>query len=164
MYPPSLRTLECSLLLVLVLPPSIAIHHMQLPPVHWVNKRDSSVPLTVTNKCDEDIYPGIQTQGGTGPPSSGFLLNPGASNSQMVGADWNGRVWARTNCSFNAQGTASANGTGPACSTGDCGGTVTCPSTVSIRSNLYLPCNTDSTSPTGCAASDTCRVQSLGQG
>lgn len=147
MYPEPLRFLECSLLLALLLPPSLAIHHMQLPPVHWVNKRDSRVPLKVTNKCDEDIYPGIQTQGGTGPPLSGFLLKPGASNSQMVGADWNGRVWARTNCSFNAQGTASANGTGPACRTGDCGGAVACSSTVSIWSGLSSSCYTNSTSP-----------------
>jgi hypothetical protein len=145
MYPTSLRSLEGFLLFALLLPPSIATHHMQLPPVHWVNKRDSSVPLKVTNRCDGDIYPGIQTQGGTAPPSSGFLLKPGASNSQMVSADWNGRVWARTNCSFNAQGTASANGAGPACDTGDCGGAVACPSTVSTRRDLYSSCNTNST-------------------
>lgn len=131
MYSTTLRSFECSLLLALLLPPTIAIHHMKLPPVHWVNKRDSTVPLKVTNLCNEDIYPGIQTQSGTGPDSSGFLLKPGTSNSQTVSADWNGRVWARTNCSFNAEGIASATGSGPACTTGDCGGTVACPSTVS---------------------------------
>jgi Thaumatin family len=142
MYPLTLGSLECSLLLALLLSPTIAIHHMQLPPVHWVSKRDSGVPLKVTNKCSEDIYPGIQTQSGTGPPSSGFRLGPGASNSQMVGADWNGRVWARTNCSFNVQGTASVNGAGPACTTGDCGGAVACPSTVSIpKSAVFVTTN-----------------------
>jgi beta-mannosidase len=138
MYPTTPRSLECSLLFALLLPPTIAIHHMKLPLVHWVNKRDSGVPITVTNQCSEDIYPGIETQGGTGPGSSGFLLQPGASNSQLVSADWNGRVWARTNCSFNAQGTASANGSGPACTTGDCGGTVACSSTVSIPEKFIL--------------------------
>ena len=146
MYPTGPRSFEGFLVLAVLLPPGIALHHMQLPPVHWVNRRDSSVPLTVTNRCGDDIYPGIQTQGGTAPPSSGFLLKPGASRSQMVGADWNGRVWARTNCSFNAKGTASAHGAGPACDTGDCGGTVACPSTVSTRSDLYSSCDTHSAS------------------
>src|SRR2546423_15700738 len=80
MYPTSPRSFEGFLVLavLLLLPPGIALHHMQLPRVHWVNRRDSSVPLTVTNGCGDDIYPGIQTQGGTAPPSSGFLLKPGA--------------------------------------------------------------------------------------
>lgn len=110
----------------------VALHHMRRAPVHWVNKRASNVPLIVTNLCQEDIYPGIQTQGGTGPSASGFLLHPGDSNPQMVSGDWQGRVWGRTNCSFNADGTAPGNNApGPACSTGDCGGTVACKGTVS---------------------------------
>ena len=103
-------------------------HHMSKPPIHWVNKRDASLPLRVTNYCDQDIYPAVQTQAGTGPPTIGFRLKPGEGKFQSVSADWQGRVWARTNCSFNAQGTAQANGApGYACSTGDCGGTVHCP-------------------------------------
>lgn len=138
MNPPTLQLLKCSLLLALLLSPATAVHHMKLPPVHWVSKRNSDVPLRVTNNCNEDIYPGIGTQAGIGPDSTGFLLRPGASNAQTVSADWNGRVWARTNCSFNAQGTGrGASGTGfnqsagPACTTGDCGGKVACGSTVS---------------------------------
>jgi beta-mannosidase len=104
-----------------------AEHHMSRPPVHWVNKRDSNVPLRITNSCEQDIYPAIQTQAGNGPPLAGFRLTPGSSNPQSVSADWQGRVWGRTNCSFNAQGTAPANNApGQACSTGDCGGTVIC--------------------------------------
>lgn len=104
-----------------------AEHHMSRPPVHWVNKRDSNVPLRITNNCEHDIYPAIQTQAGTGPPSTGFRLTPSNSNPQSVSADWQGRVWARTNCSFNTQGTAPANNApGQACSTGDCGGTIAC--------------------------------------
>lgn len=100
---------------------------MSRPPVHWVNKRDSNVPLRITNHCDQDIYPAIQTQAGAGPASTGFRLSSGSSNPQSVSADWQGRVWGRTNCSFNIQGTAPANNApGPACSTGDCGGTVAC--------------------------------------
>ena len=104
-----------------------AVHHMKREPLHRVSERDSKVPIQVTNNCGEDIYPAITTQSGNGPPSSGFHLGPGESNSQMVSSNWQGRVWARTNCSFNADGTAPASGIpGSACLTGDCGGTIAC--------------------------------------
>lgn len=100
---------------------------MHSNPPFWVNKRNSEAPLRVTNRCEEEIYPGVQTQSGTGPLQSGFRLAPGDSVLQSVSADWQGRVWGRTNCSFNAQGTAPANNApGQACSTGDCGGAVDC--------------------------------------
>lgn len=102
-------------------------HHMNKPPLHWVTKRDTGRPLRVSNNCDETIYPAIQTQAGTGPPTAGFGLKPGEVSDQMVSENWQGRVWGRTNCSFNGQGTAPANDApGYACSTGDCGGTVLC--------------------------------------
>lgn len=108
-------------------PYAYAEHHMSRPAVHWVNQRDSNVPLRIMNNCEQDIYPAIQTQAGIGPPSTGFRLTPGGTNPQSVSADWQGRVWGRTNCSFNSQGTAPANNApGQACSTGDCGGTVAC--------------------------------------
>lgn len=117
-----------TLLLPIILPQhATAVHHMKREALHWVSARDSDVPIQVVNNCGEDIYPAITTQAGNGPPSSGFLLSPGESNSQMVSSNWQGRVWARTNCSFNADGTAPANGIpGSACFTGDCGGTVAC--------------------------------------
>lgn len=99
---------------------------MKREALHWVAARDSDVAIQVTNNCGENIYPAITTGAGTGPPSSGFLLEPGETLSQLVSSNWQGRVWARTNCTFNAEGTASANGSGPACLTGDCGGTVKC--------------------------------------
>lgn len=141
MYPR--RSLDSSLLLALLLVvpgPAISIHHMARQPVHWVNQRDSSVPLTVTNQCNEDIYPGIQTASGTGPGSSGFLLKPGGTKQQSVSADWQGRVWGRTNCTFNEDGTTSANGSGPACSTGDCGGSIACPGSVSHSHLSTIAC------------------------
>ena len=131
---------DSTLLLALLLPTCWsrvgAVHHLILAPVHWVNRRDSSVALVVTNFCQEDIYPGIQTQAGTGPASNGFKLSSGQSNNQTVSADWQGRVWGRTNCTFNSDGTGPAtaggnNGNGQACLTGDCGGTVECLGTVS---------------------------------
>jgi Thaumatin family len=103
-----------------------AIHHLKREPLHWVSARDTDVTMQVTNNCGEDIYPAITTQSGNGPPSSGFLLRPGESHSQMVSSNWQGRCWARTNCTFNADDTTSANGSGPACLTGDCGGMVAC--------------------------------------
>ncbi|KAL8874627.1 MAG: hypothetical protein Q9198_006864 [Flavoplaca austrocitrina] len=100
---------------------------MKRAPLAWVNRRADDRPLVITNKCPDTIYPGIGTQAGTAPSTQGFRLNPGERRDLTVSADWQGRVWGRTNCSFNAAGTApSSSGTGVACSTGDCGGTVNC--------------------------------------
>ena len=91
-----------------------------------------SRPLVVTNFCSQTIYPGINTQAGKGPNDTGFKLETGVSHSQTVSEGWQGRVWGRTNCSFNANGTAPANNTpGKACLTGDCGGGVACSLAVS---------------------------------
>lgn len=107
------------------------VHHMQRGPLAWVNRRADNRPLVIRNQCRETVYPGIGTQAGTGPATQGFQLTPGQSRSLEVSADWQGRVWGRTNCSFNAAGTAPASsGTGVACGTGDCGGTVNCRGTV----------------------------------
>jgi hypothetical protein len=102
------------------------------PPV----KRDGGVPLVIVNNCGETIWPGIGTQGGTGPGTGGFQLTSGSKKSLTVGNDWQGRVWGRTNCSFNALGTGASNlngnnGAGRACATGDCGGALSCVLTVS---------------------------------
>jgi len=97
---------------------------------HSRQSSSSTVPLIITNKCADIIYPGIVTQAGKGPASQGFRLDSGTNKQQTVSTDWQGRIWGRTNCSFNAQGTAQ--GGGAACSTGDCGGTVNCAATVSI--------------------------------
>lgn len=113
-----------------------AVHHMKRAPLAWVSPRDSSVPLAVSNLCTETIYPAILTQAGTGPSTSGFELSQGDKMSLTVGSDWQGRVWGRTNCSFNSQGTGPSNsgglnGGGQACGTGDCNGVVKCLVTVS---------------------------------
>lgn len=57
--------------------------------------------------------------------------------SLLVSADWQGRVWGRTNCSFNVGGTGPSNlngnnGNGQACITGDCNGVLDCVVTVSL--------------------------------
>jgi hypothetical protein len=112
-------------------------------PAHWgpVRKRDGGVPLVVMNQCAETLWPGIGTQAGTGPGTGGFELKSGDTKEMTVSADWQGRVWGRTNCSFNALGTGASNlngnnGAGRACTTGDCGGVLSCVLTVSSSSFL----------------------------
>jgi Thaumatin family len=126
-------------------------------PARWgpPEKRDS-VPLVISNQCEATIWPGIGTQAGTGAGTGGFELAPGSSKSLMVSADWQGRVWGRTNCSFNVAGTGASNlngnnGGGAACKTGDCGGVLSCVITVKLTSfpsndchilTFYAGCNT----------------------
>lgn len=64
-----------SALLLLMLPgpqhTARAEHHMK----RYIEPRQSSndtVPLLVVNQCSETIYPGIVTQGGTGPADTGY--------------------------------------------------------------------------------------------
>jgi len=108
------------------------------PPPQWgpVRKRDGGKPLVVTNMCSETVWPGIGTQAGTGGGTGGFELKPGGTKTLTVSNDWQGRIWGRTNCSFNALGTGASNlngnnGAGRACQTGDCGGKLSCVGTVS---------------------------------
>ncbi|KAF2119933.1 thaumatin family protein [Lophiotrema nucula] len=89
-------------------------------------RKEPITPLLVTNNCPETIYPGISTQSGDGPKENGFKLDPGEMKNQTVSEDWQGRVWGRTNCSFNDEGTAPKDGGPKACRTGDCNGIVNC--------------------------------------
>ncbi|TPX17076.1 uncharacterized protein E0L32_003194 [Thyridium curvatum] len=89
------------------------------------------VPLKVTNNCGETLWPGIATQHGVGPGTGGFVLDPGRTVGFNVSWDWQGRLWGRTNCSFNDDGSGPANlngvdGNGAACTTGDCFGKLDC--------------------------------------
>jgi len=83
-------------------------------------------PLLVTNSCPENIWPGISTQSGSGPSENGFQLQPGETKNQTVSEDWQGRVWGRTNCTFNSDGSGPASGSGRACYSGDCYGRLNC--------------------------------------
>jgi len=128
------RTLSLAVggLLLSGLPQVEALHHLHRPAIHTVNARDSDLPLHVTNNCGDVIYAAILTQSGSGPTSSGFRLAPGDSNPQSVSADWRGRVWGRTNCTFSASGSPPSSGQGgAACMTGDCGRFVECQGAVS---------------------------------
>lgn len=124
-----------SLILVCTFYPVNALHHMKRAPYQYVSQRDETRPLTITNQCSEVIYPGIATQAGTAPSVQGFSLDQGETRELTVGADWQGRVWGRTNCSFNSVGSGPSNaggnnGGGSACTTGDCNGVVDCVVTV----------------------------------
>ena len=130
----------CLLFLLSTCPLATALHHMRIPPYPLVHARANSVPLVITNHCKETIYPGVATQAGTSPGTNGFGLSPGATRNLTVGYDWQGRVWGRTNCSFNSDGTGPSNtggnnGGGAACSTGDCFGVVECKVAVWIISH-----------------------------
>lgn len=124
-----------------------AIHHMKLNPASWIDAQDSSRLFKVTNLCTDDIYPAIETQGGQGPSQTGFVAAPGNTTDFTVSADWQGRIWARTNCSFDANGTGPAHpggidGNGKACLTGDCGGILQCKGTVRFSTFFFLSfCN-----------------------
>lgn len=104
-----------------------ALHHMKRKLVPRASS-SADTPLVITNNCATDIWPGIITQAGTGPSSQGFHLSPGDDMSQTVSENWQGRIWGRTNCTFNSQGTG--NGGGTACGTGDCNGALSCSVTV----------------------------------
>ena len=97
---------------------------------------ETPIPLVVTNNCPETIWPGIGTQNGIGPGTGGFALDTMTRREMWVSPNWQGRIWGRTNCSFNEEGTGPSNlngvnGNGAACSTGDCFGRLNCQFTVS---------------------------------
>ena len=88
-----------------------------------VSKRINPIPLIITNKCPDTIWPGVATQAGEGPESNGFALAPGEMRNMTVGRTWQGRVWGRTNCTVD--------GDTATCDTGDCFNKLNCEFTVS---------------------------------
>jgi hypothetical protein len=104
---------------------------MELPQVHHnaqLETRDGrGRNLSLVNLCPAPIWPAIVTQAGSA-STSGFRLDPQERRSMAIDEHWNGRIWPRTNCSFNADGTSATNkfGNGEACDTGDCKGLLEC--------------------------------------
>lgn len=102
-------------------------HHMaEKAPRKLHRRKEDITPLLVTNRCPGDIWPGISTQSGQGPRENGFKLAPGETKNQTVSEDWQGRVWGRTNCTFNKDGTGPPEGQYKACYSGDCNGALDC--------------------------------------
>lgn len=134
------RQYLCAVLLLCSEIPLVSgVHHMAVKAPRKLSRRKLDItPLLVTNNCPEDIWPGISTQSGNGPEVTGFQLSPGETKNQTVSEDWQGRVWGRTNCSFNDDGSGPANGRGRACYSGDCNGILNCQVGVSIHQPALL--------------------------
>lgn len=126
---------QLPLLASLSLPGVHAVHHMRRKIAPRQNS-GSGTPLVVTNYCSDTIYPGVVTQSGDGPQNTGFELSSGSNYSQTVSENWQGRVWGRTNCTFNSQGTAQSGSN--ACGSGDCNGALECMVTVSAWNFISL--------------------------
>lgn len=93
-------------------------------------RRQDNNPLIITNNGG-DSWKGITGQGVSGPSETGFMLSPGSENSPSTPADWQGRVYAGTNCSSNNDEIGIANNSlGMACDTGDDNGVLNCQATV----------------------------------
>lgn len=95
---------------------------------------DGRIPLVITNKCDDTIWPGITTQSGTGPGTGGFELVSGNSTRLWVSPNWQGRIWGRTNCTID--------GDSCSCKTGDCLSKLDCDISVS-GGELQIAAQTD---------------------
>ncbi|KAL1978101.1 hypothetical protein VTN31DRAFT_960 [Thermomyces dupontii] len=121
-------------MLYVLLDHSHALHHMKTRAAQKPSFSTQERPFRISNHCPVDIYPAIITQHGRGPSTGGYRAQPGNTTNFTVSADWQGRIWGRTNCSFNGQGTGPKAeggwyGTGQACLTGDCGGVIDCKGT-----------------------------------
>ncbi|CAI0400460.1 unnamed protein product [Linum tenue] len=75
----------------------------------------STTTVTMINKCNHPVWPGIQP--GSGSPilaRGGFHLPPNKAQTLTLPPLWSGRFWGRHGCSFDASGRGR-------CATGDCG-------------------------------------------
>jgi hypothetical protein len=78
------------------------------------------VTFTFVNNSGRTIWVGALGNAGKGQPNNGgWAMSPGQTMTVSVAADWAGRFWGRTGCSFDGSG----HGT---CQTGDCGGVLAC--------------------------------------
>eukprot|EP01018_Ginkgo_biloba_P014786 Gb_23481 [translate_table: standard] len=77
--------------------------------------------FTLVNNCAYTVWPGVLTGGGGGGvlEDGGLTLEPGQAYAINAPAEWSGRFWGRTGCTFDPAGAGS-------CSTGDCGGVLKC--------------------------------------
>lgn len=76
--------------------------------------------LNLVNKCTVPIWPGLASNAGFPVVGKGGLfLQPGQKAKVVAPWSWQGRVWARTGCSFDPSGSGT-------CLTGDCAGKLEC--------------------------------------
>ncbi|GAA6008576.1 hypothetical protein JCM10207_007164 [Rhodosporidiobolus poonsookiae] len=78
--------------------------------------------ITVANKCDYTIWPGLFTSVGPKPSqATGWEAAAGSSIEFEVEETWGGRIWPRTNCDFTSDQPDYAQ-----CETGGCKGGLEC--------------------------------------
>ncbi len=96
------------------------------PPVAAAGHRT----VTFVNALSQTIWVGSgQQTAQPGLSTTGWVLQPGQSESISVPDHWNGRFWGRTGCAFDASGHGH-------CQTGDCDGKFQCPGYGSIPATL----------------------------
>ncbi|PUU79140.1 thaumatin, partial [Tuber borchii] len=78
--------------------------------------------IKITNNCPEGLYPAIIGSGGIPLSQTGFYLASNDARTVSIPSSWVGRVWARTNCTFDGNGRGY-------CSTGDCDKKLMCGAT-----------------------------------
>ncbi|XP_003574984.1 pathogenesis-related protein 5 [Brachypodium distachyon] len=79
---------------------------------------ESARVFTIINQCKTTVWPAATPGDSFG--GGGFALKPGQSAVFTAPPKWSGRIWGRTDCSFDA-----TSGTGK-CGTGACGDTLKC--------------------------------------
>ena len=75
--------------------------------------------ITFVNHTSQMIWPAAQADPKHPLTATGWVLPAGGSVSILMPDHWNGRLWGRTGCSFDAAGQGH-------CVTGDCGGHFQC--------------------------------------
>ena len=73
--------------------------------------------FTIINQCKTVIWPAVTPGESFG--GGGFALRPRQSMVFTAPVGWSGRIWGRTDCSFDASGNGS-------CATGSCGSSLRC--------------------------------------
>jgi Thaumatin family len=94
--------------------------HSQIPPPASIPQIANNVTFIISNQCDMPIWPAFVTAQNVGPYAQGFVLPSGSFIKLWVSSDWNGRIWARTNCSFDSSTNEGF------CATGSCMNRLNC--------------------------------------
>jgi len=75
--------------------------------------------ITFVNSTAQTVWPAAQADPGYPLARTGWVVPPGGSVSFLMPDHWNGRLWGRTGCRFDAAGNGH-------CVTGDCDGRFQC--------------------------------------
>jgi Thaumatin family len=81
--------------------------------------------VTFVNDTSQTVWPAAQADPSQPLAETGWVVAPGQSVTITMPDHWNGRLWGRTGCSFDASGTGH-------CVTGDCAGRFQCGSAGSV--------------------------------